>query len=625
MRPFSLRNLLLIALMMLTAAHLLPELWERPALAGKAAAAGEEASSNKAASSKDASSKDAATKASAEASARPSAATGTAPVAAVPATPAISISRPAIPAGGNVAIIPIEGMIYDFTLESLQRRVDRALLQGADVIVFEINTNGGLSTAAEEIARFIRGKVTRNKANIPTVAWINDKAYSAGILIASACDRVVMAPAAVTGDCAPITMFGNLAPAERAKALSPLLAEFKANAEDNGYPRPLLYATAVLDVKLYIVEHKSDKDDAGQPLRKLVNQIDYQIMVLGKSRSTLSEAAESLVGDDPSVVGSPSREQATDADRGQWKLVEEAHDGKTLLTIHAKDAVKLGLAETGTFRDDEDIAGWLGANMTFRVSESWSEGLAGWLVSMPVRAVLIGILLICTAVEMLIPGYGIFGMVALGALAILIISPFLVGLAEVWHLLLVGAGLIALFIEVFVTPGFGVIGIGGIVAILAGLILSVVPTTGDGPLPLPAPQAVRTLQSSIIWSLLGLTVGSVAFILLLRNQKSMPLFSRLTLKEKQRAMTSAVAPIDTTPVEDPAIASVRQHIAGDDAWGQAIEIGATGRVTSELKPLGRANIAGQVIEVTSTGGWIEVGRSVRVVQIEGSKIVVDLV
>ncbi len=598
MRTSPFRSLLLLTLTWLSALHLLPELGSRPVLAEKAEApAG----------------KDAATSASPAAS------------AAAPAGPAISISRPAIPSGGNVAIIPIDGMIYDFTLQSLQRRVERALLQGADVIVFEINTNGGVALTAEEIARFIRGKVTRNKANIPTIAWINDKAYSAGILIASACDRIIMSPAAVTGDCAPIAMLGgNLAATERAKALSPLLAEFKANAEDNGFSRPLLFATAVLGVKLYIVEHKSEKDDAGQPLRKLVNQIDYQIMVLGKSRSSLKEEAEAIVEEDPASVGSPSREQATDADKGQWKLIEEAHDGKTLLTVHTPAAVKLGLAEAGAFRDDADVSQWLGAKTTFRVSESWSEGLAGWLVSFPVRAALIGILLICTAIEMLIPGYGIFGIVALAALGVLIVSPFLVGLAEIWHLLLIGAGLIALFIEVFVTPGFGVLGISGIVAILAGLILSVVPTTGDGPVPLPAPEAIRTLQSSAIWTLLGLVVGSVAFIVLLRNQKSLPLFSHLTLRESQRAMTSAMAPIDTTPVEDPAIAAVRRHIAGDESLGQAIAVGAVGRVTSELKPMGKAEIGGHVVEVASLGDWVEVGRPVRVVRIESGRIVVDM-
>jgi len=92
------------------------------------------------------------------------------------------LSRPsALPSGLNIAVVPVEGMIYGFTLESLERRVDEAIDRGADVIVIELDTPGGLLITAREMAQYII------RIPKPTVAWVNDDAISAGALIATAC------------------------------------------------------------------------------------------------------------------------------------------------------------------------------------------------------------------------------------------------------------------------------------------------------------------------------------------------------------------------------------------------------------------------------------------------------
>ncbi|MEM9883605.1 MAG: hypothetical protein AAF800_11875, partial [Planctomycetota bacterium] len=115
------------------------------------------------------------------------------------AGPSTAPTRPrvsSLPSGANVAVIPVRGVIYDFTYESLQRRVDRAVNNGASVIVLEIDTYGGVVTAALDIAKYLKDPT---RVPVPTVAWVNNKAYSAGIMIASACDEIVMAPASATG------------------------------------------------------------------------------------------------------------------------------------------------------------------------------------------------------------------------------------------------------------------------------------------------------------------------------------------------------------------------------------------------------------------------------------------
>ena len=126
----------------------------------------------------------------------------------------------ALPTGADVAVIKIRGLIYGFTLHSLQQSVEHARQNGASLIVLELDTPGGVVTSALKISKYIKSM------QVPTVAWVNPEAYSAGIMIAAACNRMVMAPASAAGDCAPIVPGANLSPTERAKALSPILEEF---------------------------------------------------------------------------------------------------------------------------------------------------------------------------------------------------------------------------------------------------------------------------------------------------------------------------------------------------------------------------------------------------------------
>ena len=551
-----------------------------------------------------------------------------------------------LPSGSKVMIIPVEGNVYPFTLDSMKRRVERAIAVGAQVIVFEINTYGGQLDTALEICKFIRGKIqAAGGAKIPTIAWVNDKAYSAGILIASACDHIIMAPAGTTGDCAPINAFGgSLAPTERAKILSPLLSEFRENAQDNGYPYALFQAMAVLGPKVYLVEHKTEKEIDGSPRRLLVNDVDYQIMVEGKSRVNIADALKDLLnnatGGDDVDVGGAVRDLATEADSGQWKLVEEVHAGNTLLTVSTRQAIKYGLALEGTFATDQDIKAYLGASEVVRVNETWSETMASFLIWWPVRFALIIIFVIGIAVEGMIPGFGVFGIIGVSALFLLIVSPMLVGLSEFWHLLLILAGIILLLVEIFVTPGFGVLGLSGVVAILAGLIMSVVPMGGN--LPNYTPGLVSDLQRSILWTFGAMIVAGIGVVLLIRHHGSFPLFDRLALPSSQKAMVASNNPtpdprLERRPVnsegdevenadEDPRIAAARRELSGSEAVGSGhVKVGDEGRSITELRPSGRARFDGRDVDVSSLGGWIDTGRRVRIVRIEGSRITVESV
>src|SRR5687767_6047934 len=142
------------------------------------------------------------------------------------------------------AVVVLEGVIDDYSRDSLFKRFDKAKADGAQTIILKLNTPGGLVSAAMDITRMLRGQT-----DIRTIAFVDHKAYSAGIMIGLAADELVMAPNSFIGDSAPIMMTSDgglqsLGETERAKAESPILADFYSSAVRNGYD-PLLTASMV--------------------------------------------------------------------------------------------------------------------------------------------------------------------------------------------------------------------------------------------------------------------------------------------------------------------------------------------------------------------------------------------
>ncbi len=520
-------------------------------------------------------------------------------------TPApVSVSQ-GVAGGGEVAVIRIEGMIYGFTLESLQRRTDRAIAAGATVIVIELDTPGGMVISALKIAKYIKADIP-----VPTVAWVHNEAYSAGILIASACDQIVMSPASTTGDCAPIVPGTELAPTERAKALSPILEEFRDNAQNNGYDYAMFHAMCVLNVEVYLIEHEDTKQ------RMLVNQADHAIMVEGKEGKAAGAGPIPVTGPAATqpVLYGVSPEVATEADRGKWKKIKLVHDGKTLLTVNQNRAVDIGLSQSKDIRTDGDLSQFLGANSLTRVPQTWSEDAAGWLTSPWVRAILVLALLLGAYVEFQSPGLGAPGAVAVAALVVLIGAPFLIGLAEVWHILVFMLGVVLILVELLVIPGFGVFGVSGLICMFVGLVMMVVPAAGTGPLRLPPPEMMNRLYLSTAWMVVSVIASGTAFFYLLRHFEHIPLLGRMVLQNQPSSSEGAVGDPDNAP-----------PVSGDEAIGGGrLKVGATGRTTTELRPSGRAQIDEQTVDVVTPGNFIEPGRPIKIIEVHGNRIIVDL-
>jgi len=384
--------------------------------------------------------------------------------------------------GATVAVAPVRGPIYGSTRESLERRVDRAIQGGASVIVIEFDTPGGLLDAALDISKYIKS------IPVDTVAWINDQAYSAGILLAAACDQIVMSPASATGDCAPINILNsNMGPTERGKALIPLLTEFRDSARRNGYDYALFHAMCTVGVEVYVVEHAQTGE------RRLVNQVDYAVMVRGESLDDADRLdLDQAVSDESFArVAQPSLTVATDADRGAWRPVEKLPSGEVLpmgrlwdgnapLTLDQTIAHDIGLAKA-IVADTNELQQYLNAGSVSYVAETWSYGAAAVLTSWWMRAILVAVLIIGAYVELQAPGLGVPGLLAAVAAALLLGAPYVIGLAEVWHLIVFLIGAMLLVVELVLIPSFGLVGTAGLLLMLLGLAFSVVPSgSGSG-------------------------------------------------------------------------------------------------------------------------------------------------
>src|ERR671915_2596451 len=97
-----------------------------------------------------------------------------------------------------VYVAPIEGIIDLGLAPFVQRVLDEAAAAGAAAVVLEINTFGGRVDAAVQIRDALLS------AKVPTVAYVNRRAISAGALISLAAQHLVMAPGATIGAATPV-------------------------------------------------------------------------------------------------------------------------------------------------------------------------------------------------------------------------------------------------------------------------------------------------------------------------------------------------------------------------------------------------------------------------------------
>lgn len=490
--------------------------------------------------------------------------------------------EPAQPRQG--VVIPIKGMINDVLTRSIERRLDEARAAGVDLVVFEMDTPGGLVTSALDISKLIKKLPDEG---VRTVAWVNDQAYSAGALISVAAQRILMSSSSSIGDCAPIMVspvggMEQLGEAERAKAESPILQEFRDSAARNGYDAVLCRAMVSVGVEVWWLENAETGEREfvdGERKKELIDDVEPD-----KREWRLAETyVDSRYDKEVSVEQPVDREDA-------------------LLTLSEGEALAYGFA-TAVAKDLEQVATQLGLAQTLeRLEESGWEKFAMWLNSPLVRGILFVIMLLGAYIEFQSPGLIVPGVTALIALGIFLGAPYAAGLANIWTIVLLIIGLGLLAAEIFVLPGFGIAGVCGIILILVAFVGSFVPTEPGAP-PFSWPRLEGTwdaIKTGIIVLSSSLIIAVIGIGLLARYLPSLPFGRGLVLGGAEGvALSSVPRPQRTT-----------------------VEVGDIGVVTGDLRPGGQARFGQRVVDVHSQGEYVEAGRRVQVLEFDGLRIVV---
>ena len=456
-------------------------------------------------------------------------------------------------------LIEIHEMIEPILEEFVIRQIDREVAKGANLLIFHIDSPGGLVSSSDHIADYI-AKLESKK--VRTVAYIPDWALSGATMIALGCDEIYLLPDARFGDVEPIGI-GKGGQFEHVpeKQLSDVRTILKTLAERKGRPGALVEAMADKDLLVY----------------KVTNAQDGRIWYM--TEEEIANANEQWI---------------------KGPVVPETRENN-LLTVNGNRAHELRLAEEPV-EDFDDLKLRLGIpadEKLVAVGRTWVDSLV-FVLNIPLVTGLLFVLgAICIVIEVH-TWTSFFGILSAVFFALFFWSRFLGGTAGWLEVVLFVLGIVCVAMEIFVIPGFGIFGVSGGLLMLTSIVLAcetfVVPkTSGD---------------FSSIGGTLGTLSGSAVVVIVLAMMLShylpkMPILRGLVLAPPgERGEEELVLPPEHGAIADEPL------------------VGQQGLAKSDLRPAGKAQFDDAWSDVVSDGPYIENGSTVEIVGVTGNRIVV---
>ena len=347
----------------------------------------------------------------------------------------------------RVDVLVIDGMINPATAEFFSRGLVQAQAHGASLVVLELDTPGGLDTSMRAMIKEILN------STVPVVTWVGPagaRAASAGTYILYASHIAAMAPASNLGAATPIAI-GTPGPQP---------------GEPPPAPGKSTNASGPIDTL-----HEKAINDAAAYLRSLAQlrgrNADFAERAVRQAHSM--SAQEALKAGVIDLI-------ATDIDDLLRQL-----DGRQI-TLGASE-VRLALA---------------GAQVQ-TVLPDWRTGVLGVLSNPTVALVLMMLGIYGLFIEVVHPGAAVPGVA--GGICLLLGLYALHLLPVNWAgvgLILLGAAL--MIAEVFL-PTFGVVGIGGIVALVVGGMMLINGDAGAAAIPFPFLVGVAAVSAALIFGI----------------------------------------------------------------------------------------------------------------------------
>lgn len=289
-----------------------------------------------------------------------------------------------------VYVIPIEGMIDMGLAPFVQRTLSEAAADSAAAVILEINTFGGRVDAAVAIRDALLS------SPVPTVAFINRRAISAGALISLAAGRIAMTDGGTIGAATPVQVgaSGETTPVDE-KSVSYVRKEFRATADSRN--RPPVIAEAMVDSDIAI----PGLVEKGKLLTLTTNEaIEHRIADF--RAASIEEVLARL-----ELSGAELRRSSPNWGENIVRLITHPVLASLLLSV-AMLGILIELRTPGL-----GLAGALGvASLALVIGGHWIVQLVGWE-----EVLLIGLGLALVALEVfVIPGFGVAGIAGLAAI-----------------------------------------------------------------------------------------------------------------------------------------------------------------------------------------------------------------
>ncbi len=443
--------------------------------------------------------------------------------------------------------VTINGPVRQQLASWIQTSLEEAIrTRDINYIVVSIDSPGGSPTYSVQLAQYLAGL---DSSRIRTVAFVPDyaEARADAALIALACDELVMGEEAVIGKDGAY----HISRRER-KSLRPAI-ESLAAAKGGDWSVMAAMVQPSLEVAKY------------------------------RHRST---GVERLLCED---------EYNEDERRDQWDKVEAVDFSAG---ISGKQALALGIAKStaadfAEFRSVESLS-----EEPVNIEANWAHRFIEYLSAPWIARTLLflGIMLMLT--EFSQPGLSVAGFFSGVCFMLFFWSQVLHGTAGWLEILLFVAGVISLLLEIFVVPGFGIFGIGGLLMMVISVVLAsqtfIIPQNN---------YQLQQLPISLSYAIAGMFGAGVGIFVIRRFLPHTPMFRHMVL----------------APAEGEELEEIEQRESLADL---SYLRGKRGVAATQLTPSGKARFGDDVVAVISDSQLVDKGASVYVAEVTGTRVLV---
>jgi len=442
---------------------------------------------------------------------------------------------------GKVVVIKVgeKDLVNKQAFKFWRRVIKRVNEEEARALVFDIDTPGGLAFDTAELIM-----VDMQKIKVPSYAFVNQKALSAGALVAAGTDAIYMHPVSTIGAAAIVSGNGAEIPdIMRAKIESAFNAFVRAVSKSKGRNPDVIRAMMITD----------EYYDFGE-----IQVEEGELLSLTADEAVMEFQGKPLLA------------------KGIVESIDDLLEKEGLAGVEVVSAQPTGM-----------------------------EKLAYWVAAFSGILILVGIG--GAYLEMKTPGFGMGGGISLLAFSLFFFGNYAAGnMAGYGLMLLFLLGVVLVVFELFILPGMIVPGVIGGILVLGTLFFAMVDGFAfddNAVRGWDAAGALDFINRPALNLAVGLLGSTVLMMLMMRYLPNAPLFNRLV-------MNKVLASGDSTGLDS---------VSG----GTGEHVGLRGVSITDLRPAGKGDFDGRVLDVTAANGFIAEGKHIVVSAEDGLRILVN--